>query len=382
MFGLGVLKGLSITFKHFVNTFIDDLKYFPNSALNEEAFARRQGPEGAGLFTVEYPEQKLKIPENFRFIPFLLTDYTVPKDDPNFDQEEYYKQDRCTSCGICAKVCPPQCIWIVRTNDPDTGKPIPQPAEFYIDTDICMNCGYCAEFCPFDAIKMDHDFELADYEREQSHIHDLDRLLKPVTYYASIRPTWYAKEEAARQAAEEEKRRKEEEKQRRLAEKKPAAEAKKKEAAKADGDSKPAAEKSSKRSPEEVKAQREAMLAKRQKSRAAQADEDTSAQGDGAQHSAETKTEAQPAAKPDDLTKIEGIGPKISGVLKEAGLMTFAQLSQTEPARIKQILNDANLRRLHDPTTWPEQAQLAAQGQWDALEKLQDELKGGRRVEK
>jgi len=180
MYGLGVLKGLGITFKHFINTFIDDLKYFPSSALNEDAFARRQGPEGTGLFTVEYPEQKLRTPENFRFIPFLLTDYNVQRDDSEFDWSKALEQNRCTSCGICAKVCPPQCIWIVRTNDPDTGKPIPQPAEFFIDTDICMNCGYCAEFCPFDAIKMDHDFELADYEREVGHIHDLDRLLKPV----------------------------------------------------------------------------------------------------------------------------------------------------------------------------------------------------------
>jgi NADH-quinone oxidoreductase subunit I len=219
MFGLGVLKGLGITFKHFVDTFKDDLKYFPKSVLNEEAFARRQGPEGAGLFTVEYPEMKLKIPENFRFIPFLITDYDVTRDDPDFDWAKAKELDRCTSCGICAKVCPPQCIWIVRTNDPDTGKPIPQPAEFYIDTDICMNCGFCAEFCPFDAIKMDHDFELADFAREVGHIHDLERLLKPISYYASIRPTWNAKEEAKRKAEEEEKQRKAEEKKRIAAEK-------------------------------------------------------------------------------------------------------------------------------------------------------------------
>ena len=292
MFGLGVLKGLGITFKHFVNTFVDDLKYFPHgSATSQDAFAKRQGPEAAGLFTVEYPEMKLHTPENFRFIPFLLTDYEVSKDEPDFDRAQWADQNRCTSCGICAKVCPPQCIWIVRTNDPDTGKPIPQPAEFYIDTDVCMNCGYCAEFCPFDAIKMDHDFELADYDREQDHIHDLDRLLKPVSYYASIRPTWNAKEEAARAAAEEEKRRKDEAKKRKAAER--AAAKAKQEAAKAAGDAgangaeKPAAK--PKKTPEEIKAQREAMLAKRQQ-RKQQAD-------------------AAAEAKPDDLTKVEGIGP-------------------------------------------------------------------------
>ena len=175
MFGLGVLKGLGITFKHFINTFVDDLKYFPSSTFNEEAFARRQGPEGAGLFTVEYPEVKLKIPENFRFIPFLVTDYDVAKDAEAYVWDEAKAQNRCTSCGICAKVCPPQCIWIVRSSDPETGKPIPQPAEFYIDMDICMNCGYCAEFCPFDAIKMDHDYELASYNRTTAHIYGFDK---------------------------------------------------------------------------------------------------------------------------------------------------------------------------------------------------------------
>lgn len=278
MFGIGVLKGLGVTLKHFINTYIDDLKYFPKSVTNEEAFARRQGPVGAGLFTVEYPEMKLKIPENFRFIPFLVTDYDVPKDSPDYDPQKAREMIRCTSCGICPKVCPPQCIWIVRTNDPKTGKPIPQPAEFYIDTDICMNCGYCAEFCPFDAIKMDHDYELADYEREVAHIHDLDRLMKPVSYYASIRPTWYYKEEEARRAAEEEKRRKEEEKQRLAAEKAAARKAEPKAVVESSpGDSKPKAraEAGPKRSPEEIKAQREAMLAKKRAREAQKGDDES-----------------------------------------------------------------------------------------------------------
>ncbi|MFN3372289.1 MAG: 4Fe-4S binding protein, partial [Chloroflexus sp.] len=78
------------------------------------------------------------------------------------------------------------------------GRPKPEPEEFYIDIDICMNCGYCAEYCPFDAIKMDHNFELATYDRTTTNIFDLQRLRKPVSYYARIRPTDYAREEAAR----------------------------------------------------------------------------------------------------------------------------------------------------------------------------------------
>jgi NADH-quinone oxidoreductase subunit I len=131
-------------------------------------------------------------PEEFRFVPFLVYD-EGPKGEKNM---------RCTSCGICAKVCPPQCIWIVRTVDPITGKPVPAPAEFTIDIDICMNCGSCAEYCPFDAIKMDHDYELATYDRNKTDVHDLQRLAKPASYYASIRPKNYALEEAARKEKE------------------------------------------------------------------------------------------------------------------------------------------------------------------------------------
>ena len=85
---------------------------------------------------------------------------------------------------------------------------------------------------------------------------------------------------------------------------------------------------------------------------------------------------------PDDLTRIEGIGPRIAGVLGDAGIRTFAQLSRTEIDWISSILEQADPRllRLADPTTWPEQARLAAAGDTEALNRLQDELKGGRRV--
>jgi NADH-quinone oxidoreductase subunit I len=108
------------------------------------------------------------------------------------------KNYRCTSCGICAKVCPPQCIWIYRANDPNTGRPVPAPADFFVDVDICMNCGMCAEYCPFDAIKMDHDFEIATYDRIANNIYNKEKLGKSAEYYASIRPTNFAREEAAK----------------------------------------------------------------------------------------------------------------------------------------------------------------------------------------
>ena len=84
-------------------------------------------------------------------------------------------------------------------------------------------------------------------------------------------------------------------------------------------------------------------------------------------------------AKPDDLKKIEGIGPKISQLLTEGGIATFDALSKSDPEKIREILLAAGNRyKMHDPTTWPKQAGLAAKGDWDALKTLQDELDGGR----
>ncbi len=88
---------------------------------------------------------------------------------------------------------------------------------------------------------------------------------------------------------------------------------------------------------------------------------------------------APEAATPDDLTRIEGIGPVISRRFHEAGIATFAQLAAADVDHLEQILSDAKLR-LAKPATWPEQARLAAAGDWEALAALQAELKGGRRV--
>ena len=83
--------------------------------------------------------------------------------------------------------------------------------------------------------------------------------------------------------------------------------------------------------------------------------------------------------KPDDLKKIEGVGPKIASLLNDAGILTFASLASTDVDKIKDVLLAAGSRyKMHDPTTWPQQAALAADGKWDELKKWQDELDGGR----
>ena len=84
----------------------------------------------------------------------------------------------------------------------------------------------------------------------------------------------------------------------------------------------------------------------------------------------------------DDLKMVEGIGPKIEGLLHAAGIMTWQNLADAPEADVQKILDDAGPRyRMHQPATWAMQAQLAANAEWERLEKYQDWLIGGRAPE-
>ena len=80
---------------------------------------------------------------------------------------------------------------------------------------------------------------------------------------------------------------------------------------------------------------------------------------------------------PDDLKKVEGIGPKIEELLNNAGISTWRALSESSVETLKGILDEAGPRyRIHDPGTWAEQAKMAHEGKWDELSAWQDDLKG------
>ena len=89
--------------------------------------------------------------------------------------------------------------------------------------------------------------------------------------------------------------------------------------------------------------------------------------------------ELEAAANPDDLTRLEGIGPKMQSLLREAKVYTYKQLAAADVEQLQQMVRDAGLA-MADPSSWPEQARLAADAKWDELQALQDGLKGGRRV--
>ena len=173
IFGTGILKGMGVTLKNFFAS------YF-------------RTPEEGGLFTTEYPEQRLKEKERFRNFPFLVYD----KQPENL---------RCVACDICAKECPPKCIYIVRDFD-EAGRPMKRPKIFDIDFTVCMNCGICEEACPFDAIYMDHDFEIADADRHTKLLYHRDDLLKSNEHFHKIRPTDATAVDTRRKEAEEKKK--------------------------------------------------------------------------------------------------------------------------------------------------------------------------------
>ncbi len=90
------------------------------------------------------------------------------------------------------------------------------------------------------------------------------------------------------------------------------------------------------------------------------------------------KAKKESADKADDLTKIEGIGPKAAEALVNSGIETYAKLAKAKADKIKEILAEASSRMAHlDPTSWPKQAKIAADGKWDELKEWQDNTKGG-----
>jgi len=159
MLGEGILKGMAVTAKNFVGSYVSKER----------------------LTTVQYPEERLPQKEAARNFPFLV-----------FDGKDEHAGLRCVACQICEKECPPQCIYIVKSKDkkPDfVGKPQFYPAIFDIDVSVCMSCQICVEVCPFEAIKMDTDYELSTTDRFDQLLLRKTDLAKSNQYYRQIHPS-------------------------------------------------------------------------------------------------------------------------------------------------------------------------------------------------
>jgi len=158
MIGAGILKGMAVTLRNFAGSYFDKER----------------------LITVQYPEERSPLPENYRNFPFLI-----------YDTKDAEAGLRCVACKICEKECPPQCIYIVKSEDkkPDyMGKPQFYPKIFDIDISVCMSCQICVEVCPFEAIKMDKVFELSTRERFDALLLRKNELAKSNGYYHEIHP--------------------------------------------------------------------------------------------------------------------------------------------------------------------------------------------------
>ena len=154
--GKGLFDGMVVTARNFVGSHFDKER----------------------LVTVQYPEERVQVPENSRTFPFLVFD--ADKDPVG--------TMRCVACKICEVECPPKCIYIVMDRD-EKGKPQQRPKVFDIDISVCMQCQICVEVCPFDAIKMDNDYEKSRYGRFNELVEHLPDLLKSNEYYRKIKST-------------------------------------------------------------------------------------------------------------------------------------------------------------------------------------------------
>src|SRR2546423_8094613 len=166
MIGSGILKGMAVTARNFVGSYFEKER----------------------LTTVQYPEERSPLAENYRNFPFLI-----------YDTEDAEAGLRCVACKICEKECPPQCIYIVKSEDkkPDyMGKPQFYPKIFDIDISVCMSCQICVEVCPFEAIKMDKVFELSKRERFDALLFRKNDLAKSNSYYQEIHPVEAAEVDA------------------------------------------------------------------------------------------------------------------------------------------------------------------------------------------
>lgn len=115
---------------------------------------------------------------------------------------------------------------------------------------------------------------------------------------------------------------------------------------------------------------------------APEAEETAAPQVEAAEKAAKITLPSGKKISQDDLKVIEGVGPKIEGLLNDGGIFTWADLADAETEKVQAILDEAGPSyRIHDPATWANQAQMAHNGQWEELEAYQERLKGGREEE-
>jgi len=98
------------------------------------------------IITTQYPHQTLPIPKKFRGHIELKWNEETGK--PN-----------CTSCNLCAKACPSDCI--VLDGIKPAGEKTKTVTSYHLNYTLCSLCSLCVEACPFDAIQHSGRYNLA-----------------------------------------------------------------------------------------------------------------------------------------------------------------------------------------------------------------------------
>lgn len=152
MLGLGILRALLVTLNRARNT------YFGESIF-----------KGKGMFTTQYPEERLALPPRFRGVLMQLSDPEAG-------------EPRCTACTLCERACPVSCIFGIEGEGRGRER---RATEFFYNVGQCLFCGLCEESCPYQALYLSPEYELAVYTHsDEDMVYDFERLLAIGEKYA------------------------------------------------------------------------------------------------------------------------------------------------------------------------------------------------------
>ncbi len=162
MLGYGILKGMSVTLRRFIDTYVGDLKKFPWRYRSRPVY-ERMGITQRGAFTIQYPEEKVPMFPRYRGPLMLLTD---PETGIN----------KCIACGLCARTCPTESIKVTMAEEKVDGQRVPETYEY--DMNTCMFCGFCVQVCPVDALAHTPELEIGSYHKGKALILNLEQVLE------------------------------------------------------------------------------------------------------------------------------------------------------------------------------------------------------------
>lgn len=161
MLGYGILKGMSVTLRRFIDTYLGDLGKLPWRYRSRPVY-NRMGITQRGAFTIQYPEEKVPMFPRYRGPLMQLTD---PEKGIT----------KCIACGICERNCPTESIKVTRAKEKVQDQRVPETYEY--DMNTCMFCGFCVQLCPTDALAHTPELEMGAYSKGAALILNLEQML-------------------------------------------------------------------------------------------------------------------------------------------------------------------------------------------------------------